>query len=351
MPRRRLTYAALPDDLREAKRAVVAHYCRPIRSLSESMAMRHRIADLQAHAGQLIHAIGVGRKRVSGKLTSTLAVRFYLSRKLPKRLLGPSTLIPSGIDGIETDIIEAPPAFFSAPLDPCTIQRLKRQRPLKLGSSIGHATLVGGTLGASVRSRHPEEAHMQLLLSNNHVLADFGLAGIGSTICQPSAGDGGTEDDVVARLLRFVPVSTDAQTDNHVDAAVAVLDPAIAVAPDVCAVGTVTVAAAPSLDMAVHKHGRTTGYSNGVIDDLDCDVLVPLRRDEPDRVARFVHQLRIRARTGTSRFAQSGDSGALIVEKAGNAAVGLLFACPDDGSYAYANPIQTVLDALEVDLA
>jgi len=30
--------------------------------------------------------------------------------------------------------------------------------------------------------------------------------------------------------------------------------------------------------------------------------------------------------------------------------VGLLFACPDNGSYAYANPIQDVLDTLEVDL-
>jgi len=49
-------------------------------------------------------------------------------------------------------------------------------------------------------------------------------------------------------------------------------------------------------------------------------------------------------------FAQPGDSGALAMAKGDNSAVGLLFACPDNGSYAYANPISTVLDALEIDL-
>ena len=45
-----------------------------------------------------------------------------------------------------------------------------------------------------------------------------------------------------------------------------------------------------------------------------------------------------------------GDSGALVLTKPGNLAVGLLFACPDNGSFAYANPILAVLDALEIDL-
>lgn len=342
--------ANLPEGIRLAKREMVLRLCRPECSLADSLAMHYRIADLQRSAGQLIHAIGIGRKRVSGKLTPALSIRIYLSRKLPKGLVAGSDLIPPLINGVPTDIIEAAPAFFSAPVDACTLKRLRRQRPLRPGISFGNLAVVGGTLGARVRSRLAAERDLNLVLSNNHVLADFGDAPIGSEICQPAAGDGGAAADVVGTLFRFEPIVADGVTVNRVDAALASIHPAIDVSSSICTIGSVKGTGQARLGMAVHKHGRTTGLSNGVIDDIDCDVLMPLSRQEPERVARFAHQLRIRPRTGASRFSQSGDSGALVVDKASGAAVGLLFACPDDGSYSYANPIRPVLDALQVDL-
>lgn len=352
MPRAPLCVAGLPEGLLLAKREMVSRCHGAERPIGGTIATHYRIADLRRQAGRLVHAIGIGRKLVAGKSTSTLSIRLYVTRKLPRSLIGAAELIPALVDGIPTDIIEAPPAFFAAPpVFPCTLKRLKRQRPLHAGTSFGHVTVVGGTLGASVRSRLAGEEALHLALSNNHVLADFGAVGLGTGVCQPSAGDGGMEADTVGRLLRFAPIVADGTTENRVDAAVAAMDDAIRISPGICGVGTVHGTAAASLGMAVHKHARTTGYSQGVIDDIDCDVMLPIDRNAPNRVARFVHQLRIRSKNGTSRFAQSGDSGALIVAKASGAATGLLFACPDHGGYAYANPIQAVLDELRVDLA
>ena len=74
-------------------------------------------------------------------------------------------------------------------------------------------------------------------------------------------------------------------------------------------------------------------------------------RTNPARVARFVQQIRIRPAGGASLFAQSGDSGALLTTRNGNRAVGMLFACPDDGSFAVANPIAAVFAALQIEFA
>lgn len=350
MSRRRGIDASIIEDLRMAKRELSARCFRSEHPLVEALEMHQRIVDLQGRAGELVHAVGIGRKRVNGKLTDTISVRLYVARKLPKRLVGLAALMPSHIAGIATDVIEAPPAYFALPLAPCTMKRLTRQRPVQPGASLGNVNVIGGTLGARVRSRKPGEHGLRLMLSNNHVLADFGIAPIGSEICQPAVGDGGEPGDVVGRLLRFAPIVIGMQADNRVDAAVATVDGSVALSSSICTVGAINGMVSPSVDMAVHKHARTTGYSSGVIDDVDCDVLMPLSRTDPSRVARFTHQLRIRPRTGSSRFAQGGDSGALIVGKSSNAAVGLLFACPDNGSYAYANPIQDVLDTLDVEL-
>ncbi|MGH8051273.1 MAG: hypothetical protein ACREPB_11490 [Arenimonas sp.] len=343
--------ASILADIKLAKAEMSSRYfSRTDGDFSEPFALRRRIAELQRTAGNLIHAIGVGRKLVMGKPTSALSIRLYVSQKLPKTLLRTQALLPSSIDGMPTDVIEAVPAHFAAPLNACTIQRLKRQRPIRPGISLGNVDVAGGTLAARCRSRQPGETGQRLMLSNNHVLADFGLAPLGSAICQPSMQDGGTDADTVGTLLRFVPIAEGVNSVNRVDAAIATVASSVALSSDICSIGTLMGITEATLNMTVQKHARTTGYSQGVIDDLDCDVLIPLSRNDPTRVARFVHQLRIRPRIGASRFAQGGDSGALIITKPTNQAVGLLFACPDNGSYAYANPMQAVLDALDIEL-
>lgn len=312
--------------------------------------VRQRIETIQRIAESQIHAIGVGRKEAGGESTNTVCVRVYVTQKLPHSRIDRAARVPQYIDGVPTDVIEASPAYLAMPIQSCSLARRARKRPLRPGTSIGNEAVAAGTLGMRCVSRLPAENGKRLLLSNSHVLSNYGAAAIGSAIYQPAPADGGTPLDLVARLLRFEPVIEDVLANNLVDAAVAEIVPGIAVGTEICTVGVVNGVVDAVEGMQVHKHARTTGYSIGIVDDLACDVLVPVSRADPTRRARFINQIRIRARTGSARFAQFGDSGALVISKAGNRAVGLLFACPDDGAYAYANPIQAVLDRLAIEL-
>ena len=54
------------------------------------------------------------------------------------------------------------------------------------------------------------------ILSNNHILANVtngndGRAEIGDPILQPGSYDGGTENDIIGRLHKFVPINTEGQ--------------------------------------------------------------------------------------------------------------------------------------------
>ena len=310
-------------------------------------AQHHRIQRALAEAESLLHGVGVGRKYVGGRPTAIAAVRFYVTQKLPNARLPQGARLPCQVGGVPTDVIEAPPAFF-ATAPRCSIQRRKPQRPLQPGASCAHETIAAGTIAALCRSRLPHEAGLRLLLGNSHVLALFGDSPLGASILQPAAADGGAGTDRVATLLRSAPI--DRAGRNRVDAAVAAIDPAIAAEAEICGIGRVTRTAPATPDLGVVKHGRTTGLTTGFVDDPSCDFVLPLRAGAASGI-RFVEQIRVRARTATSRFGQAGDSGALVVATDSRRAVGLFFACPDDGSFAYANPIDAVLTALNVELA
>jgi hypothetical protein len=94
--------------------------------------------------------------------------------------------------------------------------------------------------------------------------------------------------------------------------------------------------------MKVHKHGRTTGYTQGEVVDISADVNVQYDFG----VARFVDQIVIVGDSGA--FSDSGDSGSLIVDRKTGQATGLLFA--GSSSHTIANPIDDVLSALGVTL-
>ena len=100
----------------------------------------------------------------------------------------------------------------------------------------------------------------------------------------------------------------------------------------------------------VPKVGRTTGQTKGRITAFDIDN-VSLQYDMG--ILRFDNQFEIEG-TGNEAFSDSGDSGSLIVDEQLRA-IGLLFAGGDVGGsngkgLTYANPIETVLDALKMDL-
>ena len=319
------------------------------------------VADAIASADRNVHAVGIGRKLVHGKPTGDLCIRVYVVQKLAPSLIPPIFRIPAMIAGISTDVIESPPAFVAAKkvaakptkaaaaaAGSCTVNRRLEQRPVVAGISAGHFQITAGTIGCFCRSTRPADNPAEVyLLSNNHIFANINQAAVGDDIYQPGPADGGTSTQVVARLARFVPLELGGVRINHVDAAIARLVNGIVHTSQICTIGAVAGVAVGTQGTAVKKHGRTSGFTEGVITDESYDALVGMDHSDPSVVAKFEDQIRIELVAPYSAFGLGGDSGSLVVN-CSNQAVGLLFAVPPGGSYGIANPIAEVLSALEI---
>src|SRR5262249_2112377 len=128
-----------------------------------------------------------------------------------------------------------------------------------------HSVLVAERFGAE-----------PFLLSCNHVFAGSNTARIGDPIVQPALDDGGSLfRDTVARLSRYVPIRFDGEP-NRIDAALA------SVAGDVARPGLAYLGGlegvCPQSELRigarVHKLGRTTGLTTGVVEGIDASVKV-----------------------------------------------------------------------------
>ena len=97
--------------------------------------------------------------------------------------------------------------------------------------------------------------------------------------------------------------------------------------------------------MTVGKSGRTTQMTAGRITEINATIDVNLGNGQ---IARFADQIAIQGLTA-SFFSKGGDSGSLIwTWDADRHPVGLLFA--GGGNTTFANPIDSVLKALDIDL-
>jgi hypothetical protein len=333
-------------QLRAAKAAATKRYLRPARGTAVRARTTRGSALARANADPRINVVGVGigRKVVGGKLTKKPCVRLYVQHKLHKSAIEARAMLPRTIGGVATDVIQT--GAFRALQNADVIARARsRLRPVQPGCSVGYRfpppnqqARMAGTLGAVVR-----RDGLSYLLSNNHVLADEGRLRAGAPIYQPGLLDGGrVTADAVAKLTRFVPFRT---TNNRVDAAIAQVDRAGLASPRFVAT-VVLRSSAPlpaTIDLAVHKVGRTTGYTRGVVDDVSADVRVGYYGGE----YLFVDQIVVRS-SGAGEFSDSGDSGSLIVARTSGRATGLLFA--GSPGFTLANPIGLVLQAFGVTL-
>ncbi|MFQ5506999.1 MAG: hypothetical protein ACE5F1_19690, partial [Planctomycetota bacterium] len=220
----------------------------------------------------------------------------------------------------------------------------QRNRPLRIGGSVGHFEITAGTLGCFV-SREADGGE-EFLLSNNHVLADENQARRGDAILQPGPADGGRRvEDRVGELHRFPRLTKGRR--NHVDCAIARMIEGIEYHDNDLDGRTLKGVRTRALDEGepVFKIGRTTGYREGKVTAIELDN-VQVGYDMGVLV--FDDQIEIAPRELGTPFSLGGDSGSLIWD--GDArAVGLLFA--GNGSDAtYANPIRRVLSALEAEL-
>ena len=306
-------------------------------------------------------ATGIGYKQTGGAKTETLSIVCSVKEKLPATRLTPQDRVPAAVDGTPTDVVQT--GVIRALQAPTG-----RFRPAPGGVSVGHVAITAGTLGCWVTHNN-----QKVILSNNHVLANSNDAEIGDAIIQPGPFDGGSfPQDHIANLTQFVPISfqgdpSDCQfanavisifnfgcrligskirysasiiqaEDNLVDAAIAAPLNAADVNDEILNIGAIQGTVAGELGMAIKKSGRTTGFTTGVIEQVEVTANVQYGAG---RIAVFTDQLLAGA------MSQGGDSGSAVLDE-NNRLTGLLFAGSDTTTII--NRIENVFSALGVSL-
>jgi hypothetical protein len=298
-------------------------------------------------------ATGIGFKIAGSTLTDEPSVVVSVVQKLPSSQLVESEMVPKTLGNIKTDVIET--GRIIAFQDP-----KQKMRPARPGVSIGHYQITAGTLGCLV-----QRAGEIFILSNNHVLANSNAAHLGDSILQPGSYDGGTLNDQIGTLEQFIPIAFDGETaptpgcspleflkrlfgikpatsintpgNNTVDCALArPLSPSL-VDSNILNIGIPIGVGDATLGTAVQKSGRTTGYTQGQITQIDVTVSV----DYDGKIATYKNQLMAGA------MSQGGDSGSAVLNT-NKEVVGLLFA--GSNTTTIMNPIQLVFDALQVQI-
>lgn len=308
-----------------------------------------------------IIATGIGYKRVQGKKTGQLCIIASVEIKVAASSLKQNQLIPSTIDGIPTDVYPVGPVhILQSPTG--------RFRPSPGGISIGHFNITAGTLGCLVKKGN--KIH---ILSNNHVLANSNQASMGDVILQPGPHDGGmVSNDQIAKLSGFIPIrfeneksscrfsngltglfnfftrlsgsstrlysSKIQQNGNLVDCAIAEPFNDSDVKNEILQIGRIKNIAEGVLDMNIKKSGRTTGFTQGSIEQVDVTVKVNFGAG---KTALFTDQLM------AGGMSQGGDSGSVVLNS-DNEIVGLLFAGSTNTTII--NRIQNVFSELDVSL-
>lgn len=282
---------------------------------------------------------GVAPKVTSGLTTSELALKLYVTEKLPERTIPRDQRIPSSIE------VPAIPGTLPTDVEAIGDQQLQllssRIRPLVPGYSVGRLGGSPGTLGAIVaKVNGPLNP---LLLSNSHVIAQYGLATPGMIILQPAPRDGGGEADSIATLLESTPFDFNPGFNNLCDAAIASITNIINVKPDIPLIGVPSgVGPVPAPGTQVQKTGRTTGHTTGLVKDVHYRTLMSYPRPGGGWGT-----LGFRDQVLCEKYSDGGDSGSLVCDMQGKA-VGLHWA--GSTSTSVFSPIASVFSALGVEL-
>jgi hypothetical protein len=290
-------------------------------------------------AGPNVVGSGVAPRVTQGKHEEEIALKVYVTRKLPRTLLPQEQLVPEtvelpGIDGLIPTDVEA-----------IGIQQLQslsaRVRPLQPAYSIGLPGVETGTLGCVVAER--SDPLTPLLLSNSHVLAQSGLARQGARIVQPGPEDGGAESDQIGALHKSVVFDFAPGFNNLCDAALAIPDDRSNVLAEIPLVGMPKPGAPPvAPGTLVQKSGRTTGHTTGVIKDVNYRTLMSYPRPGGGWGT-----VGFRDQVLCERYSDGGDSGALVCDMEGRA-VGLHW-CGSRSTSVF-SPIRFVFELLDVQL-
>jgi len=289
--------------------------------------------------------VGVARRRVGGAVTDEPAVLTYVSRKLPLEALRLDERVPRvlDVDGDEvgTDVVEVGEPRFVA-VDTATY------RPLRGGCQIGTAGGFG-TAGAVMYDRRDSSV---VLLTNNHVLTAAGnptTLPANTAVSQPGGGSN------VGFSKRIVPMfsaplgAADYKFSATVDAGIVEVDDGIAAQFDVVEIAGKHpfVALPPFEGLEVVRRGYRTQLRTGTVEGIDMTVTVRAANGDRIRIGPAAFSIRSPERLIS---AMKGDSGSLVVDAAGGAARGLVFASDEQsGGITWACDLITIMTLLEIE--
>ena len=237
--------------------------------------------------------------------------------------------IPVEIKGFKTEVIvtgrikalamaESAESSFLPQYVP-SVNRTDRVRPISGGISCGDPKITAGTLGVVTEDPY--------ILSNAHVIAmDMNARFLrkGTPILQPGPYDGGTLDDQVGKLHKYIRIRfrlLGLWMPNYADAAIAELTTDEYLKMELLAAdnqNTYTISGTTDVSVGdeVRKSGRTTGVTENEVTDTSATVIVWYTEQ---KWAIFKDQILVE-----EPFVEPGDSGSLV-DKDGKF-VGLVFA-------------------------
>lgn len=291
-----------------------------------------------------VTAVDLGFEWRNNQMTDNLAIRVHVQNKRPLAEVPEDQRFPPEVNGIKVDVIQATYGIQHVNLDRVQLEgaasnRGSRFDEIPAGVSIGSPHVSAGTLGAKVFDATTEEP---LILSNWHILAGLPTAAAGLPIWQPGALDGGrNSNNTFALLERF-------NLGPH-DAAVARLTGDRPVTTATYEGHAIEDATPPQLGMTVFKSGRTTGYTEGIIDGVKMSTTINYGA-AGTRTLQMIFRVVPLPGSGNIEISMGGDSGSVWVEKASGKAVGLHFAgeigmAPE---HALANDITAVMQTLNI---
>jgi len=243
--------------------------------------------------------------------------------------------VPDKIDGFKTEVVvigkiealsllqleEVKPSYTY----PEPVSRTSMVRPIVGGISLGvpeeaYGGKMAGTLGLIVYG--PESG--LFVLSNAHVIAMNSKAQflpLGTAVLQPGTYDGGTIEDKVGELYKYIKITFGPKGKNYADAAIAkitISDYLVGEVLDSDDQNTYTISGTTEVSIgdSVRKSGRTTGVTTNTVFDTDATVKVWYSQI---KWAIFYDQILV-----NQPFINSGDSGSPVDK--GGAFVGLAFA-------------------------
>jgi len=244
--------------------------------------------------------------------------------------------VPDEILGYKTEVIvigkikalsllqleEAKPLAYAYP---SPVSRTGKVRPLVGGISLGvpedaFRGKMAGTLGLIVEGTDSNV----YILTNAHVIAMNSKAQflpIGTAVLQPGTYDGGTIEDKVGELYKYIKITFGPKGKNYADAAIARItidEYLIGEVLDRDNLNTYTIIGVTEVGIGdfVRKSGRTTGVTVSAVIDVNATVKVWYTLS---KWAIFYDQILV-----NQPFLESGDSGS-PVDKDGKF-VGLAFA-------------------------